>query len=144
MKPAAVVFLIGLAGCTADVTPTQPTTSPQPITLSLPSTPRLLGTSPANTTYMVTGTVTNGATGVTIAEAAIEWAGLAEAWGDRGHGVTTGSDGVYHIQIGQLGGPGSTKGIVTMRASKTGFQEQARTVTLPEGVTVNFALSQTR
>jgi hypothetical protein len=71
----------------------------------------------------------------------VEWAGLAEAWGDRGHGVTTDSSGFYRMNVGPLGGPGSGAGQFLMRASKTGYVSQEVQATLGEMVVVDFTLS---
>jgi hypothetical protein len=70
----------------------------------------------------------------------VEWAGLAEAWGDRGHGVQTDQDGFYKMSIGPLGGPGSAGGVFWMRATKNGYTGQEMQVHL-DSLEVNFVLT---
>jgi hypothetical protein len=86
--------------------------------------------------------VTDAVTDTALAGANIEWTGLAEAWGDRGHGVVTKADGSYELVISNLGGPGSEQGQVNIRAMKSGYVEKAMKVTLSPVTTINFALSR--
>jgi hypothetical protein len=89
---------------------------------------------------MVTGLVKDAVTGEPITDAAIEWTGLAEAWGDRGHGVKTDANGHYQLPVGQLGGPGSAQGTFLIRASKAGYISVELNATLTEHTEVNFNL----
>jgi hypothetical protein len=91
---------------------------------------------------VVIGIVTDSATRLPLAGALISWTGLAEAWGDRGHGVATDADGAYQLAVSDLGGPGSDEGLFMMRASKGGYVSQTVRVTLAEAVNVNFELRQ--
>jgi hypothetical protein len=95
-------------------------------------------TSPA----AISGMVVEAATSSPIAEARVEWAGLAEAWGDEGHGVLTDASGRYSMTVGRLGGPGAAEGLIVMRASKPGYADQSQQVklTLGRATTVNFEL----
>jgi hypothetical protein len=104
------------------------------------------GADPANAgpqaQFVVTGRVTDAVTDTPLAGANVEWTGLAEAWGDRGHGVVTKTDGSYEVVISGLGGPGSEQGQVNIRAMKSGYVEKAMKVTLSPVTTINFALSR--
>ena len=88
---------------------------------------------------LITGMVTDAATGLPLKGARIEWAGLAEAWGDRGHGVVTDASGAYSLSVGPLGGPGTAEGRFWMRVSTDGYIEQVIQTSLNDR-TVNFAL----
>jgi hypothetical protein len=88
---------------------------------------------------LVSGVVTDASSGRPIAFATVDWAGLAETWGDRGDGVLTGTDGQYQINIR----PRAAEGEVMMRAAKPEFADDVRVVTLgvQEQATVNFKLT---
>jgi carboxypeptidase family protein len=127
-----VVSAAALCGCGGS--PTAPdTNSPPPVAGSAPNVPR--------TTQIVTGVVRNEINGDPIAGVAIEWTGLAEAWGDRGHGVKTDQSGRYELPVGPLGGPGSGPGTFMMKASKDGYDSVALQVTFAEHTEVNFNLT---
>jgi len=78
--------------------------------------------------------------GMPIMGATVEWAGLAEAWGDRGDGVQTDQDGFYKISIGPLAGPGTLEGVAWMRATKEGYAGKETQVHL-DSLEVNFTLT---
>jgi hypothetical protein len=63
--------------------------------------------SPTPHMWMVTGVVLDAASSQAIPKATVEWSGLAEGWGDRGHGVTTDNLGHYRMGVSSLGGPGA-------------------------------------
>lgn len=107
-------------------------------TAPTPSAP----TPPTQGRYIVTGRIIDAATNSPLAAANVEWAGLAEAWGDRGHGVVSKADGSYELVISGLGGPGSEQGLVNIRAVKAGYVEKAMKVTLSPVTTIDFALSR--
>lgn len=92
----------------------------------------------------VVGTVLDADSLQPIAGATVEWAGLAEAWGDRGHGVRTDANGRYSEAVGGLGGPGAAEGEIVMRASHPGHTEAVQHVKLElGGVTkVDFQLKR--
>jgi hypothetical protein len=84
----------------------------------------------------VTGVVTDAVTKEPIAGASVEWAGVAEAWGDRGHGVMTDANGTYQMLVGPVPGGG-----ILMRAWKAGYESRVLTATVTPSVVVNFALT---
>ena len=126
--PLGVCMIVALAGCSSDSTSlarSSSATSPSP-------------TSPALT---VSGVVVDGTSGLRISGAQVEWAGLAEGWGDRGHGVFTAADGSYTMAVSPAG-PGAAEGQIVMRATKSGYVTNQRRVTiaLTGNTTVDFEL----
>lgn len=96
---------------------------------------------PPGLTDLVSGIVTD-VSQRPLSDANVEWAGLAEAWGDRGHGVRTDANGRYTANVGPLGGPGSAEGLFVMRAAKAGYLPSTLRVQLdPAGTSVNFTLT---
>jgi hypothetical protein len=96
---------------------------------------------PPGLTDLVSGIVTD-VSQRPLSDANVEWAGLAEAWGDRGHGVRTDANGAYTMRVGPLGGPGSTEGLFNRMARKVGYLPSTLRVQLnPAGTTVNFTLT---
>ena len=87
----------------------------------------------------VTGVVRDAVSGAALPGAQVEWAGIAEAWGDRGSGVTTDAEGRYQLWVGPLDGPGSGNGAFSLRASKAGYSEAHVIANLAQQ-TVNFDL----
>ncbi len=125
-----------VAGCDKS-SPSRSPTSPSPTTTSAPDP---TGGPPTGPSGSVTGVVKDAVTNQPLAAAAVAWAGLAEALGDRGDGVRTGVNGAYHMQIGPLGGPGSREGRFVMQASKEGYINRTVEATLADGLTVDFNL----
>jgi carboxypeptidase family protein len=78
--------------------------------------------------------------GQPLTGARVEWAGVAEAWGDRGHGVPTDTQGAYTFGINGLESiPGAPT--VNLRATKAGYAEQEMQVRFVDGLEVDFRLS---
>jgi hypothetical protein len=84
----------------------------------------------------VTGVVTDAVTKEPIVGASVEWTGVAEAWGDRGHGVMTNANGTYKMFVGPVPGAG-----LLIRAGRSGYESHVVTATLTPSVVVNFALT---
>ena len=127
MKRHAIVLLAAagvLAGC-GNYSPTQPTRA----AASQPVEPPPIIT--------ISGTVTDTASRP-LAGVSVEWAGVAEALGDRGHGVLTATDGTYHLPICCMG-DGVVQYGFFMYALKDGYATQSVQTTLSE-TTVNFRL----
>jgi hypothetical protein len=78
--------------------------------------------------------------GIAIMGAAVEWAGLSEAWGDRGPSAETDQDGFYKLPIGPPGAPGTLEGVIWIRATKDGYATQEVQVHL-DSLEVNFVLT---
>jgi hypothetical protein len=95
---------------------------------------------PSSIVPKVHGFVTD-VSGNPLARVQVEWAGVAEAWGDRGHGVSTGTDGAYTMGIIGFNDrvPGAPSFI--MRATKPGYAQQDLEVRYVDGLEVNFQLS---
>src|SRR5215831_8755660 len=125
MKP--IILLAGaiLVGCGG--TPTQPT----PLTTATP-----VPTMESGRSATISGTVTD-TLDQPLAGANVQWAGLAEAPGDRGHGVMTDAQGAYDLNVGNLGGPGAAEGRFDLYAAKDGYQPQMVETALSD-TTVNF------
>jgi hypothetical protein len=91
-------------------------------------------------TGIVTGIVTN-RSGNPLSDVAVEWAGLTDAWGDRGPGVRTDGTGRYFMSVGPLSGQGSDERLFLVRATKTGYVASVRQVLLaPAGLRADFTL----
>ena len=129
MKP--IILLAGaiLVGCGG--TPTQPT----PLTTATPVPTVMEPGRSATISGTVTDTLDQPLAGVNVL-----WAGLAEAPGDRGHGVMTDAQGAYHLSVGTLGGPGAAEGRFDLYATKDGYLGQMVETALSD-TTVNFRLA---
>lgn len=133
MRILTLLVSLGLlCGCANGSNPAGPTpgssTAPQ-------------STVPQDASTRVTGMVTDPSQRP-LSDVNVQWAGLAEAWGDRGHGVRTDANGAYTLGVGPLGGPGSTEGLFNMLADKVGYLPSTLRVQLnPAGTTVNFTLT---
>jgi hypothetical protein len=99
-------------------------------------------TPPADEISTVTGFVLDDTSWQPLVGAVVEWAGLAEAWGDEGHGVFTDAAGRYVLQVSHLGGPGAAEGVIVMRATRERYVPLSKQVTLVLGgrTTVDFRL----
>lgn len=141
MRFLALVVSLGMvSGCGDDSHPVAATPVPSSTLAPSPSPPAP-SPRPPGLTAIVSGIVTD-LSQRPLSGASVEWAGLAEAWGDRGHGVTTGANGAYTMGVGPLGGPGSVEGLIWMRATRAGYLVSELRVQLnPTGTTVNFTLT---
>src|SRR5512139_1185234 len=88
----------------------------------------------------LSGVVRDAASSQPIAGASVIWAGLAEVWGDRGHGVTTDANGRYLLPISDLGGPGSETGTINVQATKPGYVPKVVQVSVVGKATLDFEL----
>jgi hypothetical protein len=105
----------------------------------------MLSTLSNASSWTVEGVVLDADSSQPIAGAGVEWMGLAELWGDRGHGVTTDGAGKFRMVVSNLGGPGADARLIWMRATSRGYAEHQQEVALEMmGVTtVNFLLQRT-
>jgi hypothetical protein len=96
MRRTLLLLVLGvLYGCDSSIPPIVAPTGPSSLPPSAPS----LGTT-------VTGTVIDSVSKQVLVSANVQWAGLAEAWGDRGHGVFTNSHGVFTLPVSEHGRSG--------------------------------------
>jgi hypothetical protein len=97
---------------------------------------------PAAGPFFISGAVVDGTSGQPVRGATVEWAGLAEAWGDRGDGVNTDNNGKYLIRIGSLGTRNAPPPEILMHATFAEISSDTRQVALlQEQTTVNFSLA---
>jgi hypothetical protein len=124
MRPFTLFLCFGLmCGCgNGDNVRTLPVPSPQ-----------------VGVTVSVMGFVTDPA-GQGLPGATVEWTGLAEAWGDRGHGVATDSTGAYSVPVGPL--ESLVSDLVQLRVTKTGYVTSQRQVRVDaQNVRADFTLT---
>ncbi len=111
---AIIVSLVIACGCDLrSGAPTVPITTPTP-----------------TVSAVVSGVVRDTVSGQPISWAEVEWKGLAEVWGDRGDGAIADADGVYRLEIRNLGRAGAAEYQIEMRAKKSGYVADTHVVTL--------------